>query len=77
MVFCFVLFHGFVSDEELLIVPIPEVFAEQVDDRGSRPHDFIDDDVGRQSASLKHRNISFCFVVFIIPREGVVVNPFL
>ena len=52
MVFRHVLFHSLVANQQDSVFGVPKVFAEQVDGGGVVPHDFIDDDVGRQFTSF-------------------------
>lgn len=65
VIFCSVLFHGFITNQQSFVISIPEVFAEQVAHGRSRPHDFIDDDVSRQSPSFHGIN-PFLFCIFSI-----------
>jgi hypothetical protein len=74
VVFSPVLFEGLVANQQGFVVAIPEVLAEQMVNGRSCPHDFIDDDVSRQSPSF-HSNLSFALSDCIIAWIGGFVNP--
>jgi hypothetical protein len=77
MVFCPMLFKRFIANQQGFVPIIPKVFAKQMENRsGIVPHDFINDDVSRQSPSF-HSNLSFVLSDYSIAEPKQFVKSFL